>query len=152
MPHKNLLIISALIILAVVIIWFINLLPERYTAPVNSLMPDFLSEESPSAHQELPRNPITFTVAIKNNRFVPDRLEIKVNDSVRWVNEGETLHWVASDPHPTHTNEPGLDALGELQKGEFYIHQFKTPGIFSYHDHAAKLQELEAAQGIIIVK
>mgnify|MGYP001604830045 CR=1 FL=1 len=43
-------------------------------------------------------------------------------------------------------------AVGELQKGESYTHQFKTSGVFSYHDHAANLQELDSAEGVIIVK
>jgi len=141
------------IVLSLVIIASITFIFTKKSLPlVNQMVSGTFPEETKPAQKELPRSPITFTVTIKDNRFIPDTVEIRINDSIRWMNEDEALHWPASDPHPTHTNLTSLDALGEMQKGESYTHTFRQAGTFTYHDHASALKEAEFAKGKIVVK
>ena len=43
--------------------------------------------------------------------------------------------WVASAPHPTHTNYPGFDAKQGVASGEKYSFTFDKAGSWNYHDH-----------------
>lgn len=99
-----------------------------------------------------PGSPADHTVIIRDGRFDPQELTVSAGETVEWRNEDSALRWPASNPHPTHTGEPGLDALGELRTGETYRHTFNTPGTFGYHDHAvAKQGRGGAATGTVIV-
>lgn len=73
-------------------------------------------------------------VAIKNSAFDPSSVTVKSGDTVTWVNEDSTQHLVASDPHPTHTDLPGLQS-GSLSQGQSYTFTFVKVGTFGYHCH-----------------
>ena len=66
--------------------------------------------------------------------FVPQTMTIKKGESVTWMNEDSALHDVASNPHPTHTDLPGLRS-GTLQKGQSYTFRFDQAGNWGYHCH-----------------
>lgn len=91
-------------------------------------------------------------ITIRDGKFVPQEITVSAGETVEWRNEDSALRWPASNPHPTHTGEPGLDALGELRTGETFSHTFKTPGTYGYHDHAvAKQGRGGFATGTVIV-
>lgn len=72
-------------------------------------------------------------VTIKDFAFNPQVLTIKLGDSVTWVNEDSSLHIVASNPHPTHTDLPGL--IGDVAPGANYTFTFSIAGTWGYHCH-----------------
>jgi plastocyanin len=89
----------------------------------------------------------SFEVLITSSGFTPSTLTIKVGDTVTFINKDSNPHWPASDPHPTHTNYPGFDALRPLKTGESYSFTFTKQGAWGYHDHLNP-----SLRGIIIVE
>lgn len=76
-----------------------------------------------------------FEVLYTANGFVPDLLDVPVGSRVAFKNSADVSLWVASDPHPAHTDYPEFDAKREYAPGETYIFQFTRTGTFSYHNH-----------------
>lgn len=85
----------------------------------------------------------TVRVIINDEGFFPDKISISSGSTVSFVNQGERLHWPASNFHPTHTLYPEeggclgskFDACKGLKKGESYSFQFNILGIWPAHDH-----------------
>jgi plastocyanin len=92
------------------------------------------SSENQGTTTTLPAAPPAITVTIKNFAFSPNELTIKAGTTVTWVNEDSAPHMVASDPHPAHTDLPGL-VSGTLAQGQAYSYTFDKPGTFGYHCH-----------------
>lgn len=84
--------------------------------------------------------------------FSPAELAVKPGERVVWVNRDDELHWVASDPHPTHTGLSGFDARGEMRQGETYTYVFTEVGTFGYHDHAVARRNLTPTRGTVVVE
>ncbi len=74
-------------------------------------------------------------VDITASGFSPTSITIKKGDYIWFVNKDSASHWPASNPHPTHTDLPGFDALHALKTGEKYSYQFVKVGTWGYHDH-----------------
>lgn len=89
----------------------------------------------PSATQEALTQTEETTVSISDAGFSPAQVTVAAGTKVTFVNNGQGLHWPASDPHPTHTNLKGLDARKGLATGDTYSFIFSTPGTWGYHDH-----------------
>jgi len=77
--------------------------------------------------------------------YSPATLTIKSGDTVVFRNESSGEVWVASNPHPVHTDYPGFDSKKPLAKGEEYSFTFEKTGRFGYHNH------LNPSQGATIV-
>ena len=106
-----------------------------------SVVPDVKEEVvSPTVHE----------MTVSNGWFVPQRIEIKKGDTVRFVNTGKMNIWPASNPHPEHTHYPGssilkcktesdkiFDACRPLRPGEEFSFTFKEEGAWIYHNHLA---------------
>lgn len=83
------------------------------------------------------------TVIINDEGFSPEKLTVFKGTTITWVNEGERLHWPASNFHPTHTLYPEkggcigslLDACRGLQRGETYSFKLNKLGTWPMHDH-----------------
>jgi plastocyanin len=69
------------------------------------------------------------------NGFSPDNITVKSGTVVTFKNLDSAPHWPASDPHPTHTDLPGFDALKGLNQGETYSFTFTQLGKWGFHDH-----------------
>lgn len=74
-------------------------------------------------------------VSIIKNAFVPAFLTIKKGTEVSWTIADEESHRVASNPHPSHSQTPGLDSKDSLGPDSSYSFTFDQPGTYSYHDH-----------------
>lgn len=74
-------------------------------------------------------------VSMSDEAFEPATLSISAGDTVVFTNNGQALHWPASDPHPVHTDLLGFDAKKGLTTGETYSYVFTKPGTFGMHDH-----------------
>lgn len=74
-------------------------------------------------------------VSITDTGFLPATMTVPVNTTVTFTNNGQGAHWLASDPHPTHTAQAGFDAKRGLATGEAYTFTFTASGTWGYHDH-----------------
>lgn len=74
-------------------------------------------------------------VSIDDEGFSPDTLTVPAVTTVVFTNNGQGLHWPASDPHPTHTNLSALDSKKGLATGETFSFTFEKPGTYTMHDH-----------------
>ncbi len=74
-------------------------------------------------------------IAITDTGFEPATSTIKAGTAVTFTNNGQGLHWPASNPHPSHTTLSGFDALRGLATGESYTYTFTKVGTWGWHDH-----------------
>ena len=79
----------------------------------------------------------THVVSYTESGFDPTSLEIHLGDTVRWVNQGDKLMWVASDIHPTHKLFPEFDHKRAVGSGSFYEFTFEKLGDWTYHNHVS---------------
>ena len=101
-------------------------------------------------------NPIVINMADKPPFYTPAKVAIKVGETVRWVNGGETVHSVstsaANAQNPRDTSMPkGATAFdsGFIPPGGDYSYTFTVPGTYRYfclpHEKAGMV-------GMIVVK
>ena len=64
--------------------------------------------------------------------FSPRALRVAAGTTITFNNKTNRNMWVASDPHPTHTDNPSFN---QDQAGLTYSHEFNKPGIYNYHNH-----------------
>ena len=74
-------------------------------------------------------------VRYTNKGFVPDKIEVKKGDMVEFVNESSKDMWVASMPHPQHTDLPTFDQFRAYKKGAIFRYVFDKKGTWGFHDH-----------------
>jgi plastocyanin len=86
----------------------------------------------PTAHAY---KPVSYTVKLTYDGLSPAMLSIHPGDTVTLVNKTDALFWPASNPHPTHTDCPGFDALRGLANGESYSLTFTRVQTCGYHNH-----------------
>ena len=74
-------------------------------------------------------------ILISEEGFDPETFIIDVGDTVRWTNDGNSPHHIASDPYPEATDLPGLNSGEEpLGPGAYYEYTFTEPGTYGFHD------------------
>jgi len=71
--------------------------------------------------------------------YRPDPVKIKVGQTVKWVNTGETVHTVTTDPaqapDPSWASVPkGAETFdsGYMNVGDEFSYAFKVPGTYKY--------------------
>jgi len=94
----------------------------------------------------LPTN-VAITVNYTDSGFLPQTATIKKGEAVKWINKTDNNMWIASNPHPTHTDYPGFDQLSSVRRDESYIFTFEKSGSWGYHNH-----QNPSDRGIIIVQ
>ncbi|MEK7570358.1 MAG: cupredoxin domain-containing protein [Patescibacteria group bacterium] len=78
--------------------------------------------------------PTETAVSVTAAGYSPATITVKAGTTVIWTNRsGDTVR-VASDPHPTHTDLPGLES-SNLSNGETYSFTFTQVGTWGYHNH-----------------
>lgn len=83
--------------------------------------------------------PAGFVDIRHNSGFFPNSLIAAPNTKITWIALDDSLPYVASDPHPTHTDLPGLSS-STLHMGETYSFTFTQAGDWGYHNHNAPSQ------------
>lgn len=78
-------------------------------------------------------SPAAATVTLTSNGPDQPTVRIEVGQRVEFRN-GDTLpHWIASTPHPTHTDLPGFEK--NITAGGTYSYTFTRAGTFRYYDN-----------------
>lgn len=93
--------------------------------------PDIGTDKGLVAPAPLP--PLTATVEYTGSGFAPQNVTIRLGGTVTWVNKTGSL-WVASNPHPSHTDLPGLSS-GTIPMNGTYAFTFNQAGTWGYHNH-----------------
>jgi plastocyanin len=88
----------------------------------------------------------TTIVHLTNQGFEPARIEVKLGETVVFINNSSRKFWPASDLHPTHSIYPEFDAHAAIDPGGRWSFTFSKIGTWRYHDHLAP-----AARGVVVV-
>lgn len=81
------------------------------------------------------KSPRIYTVSYKAGVFSPTNLRIHAGDTVRFKNESFFPVRIASDPHPSHSDMPGFDSIGDIPQNSYFSFTFSEKGIFGYHNN-----------------
>lgn len=92
--------------------------------------------------QEQDKGPPVIIHMTDDMKFVPDRLTVRVGQTVEWINDAETAgpsHAVTTDPEKVmdskHVSSPmraeAFDS-GNIKPGKSFTHIFKVPGLYKY--------------------
>ncbi len=95
------------------------------------------SSEQPVSQPSVSQAPATEknVVAYSDSGFSPSILRVKIGITVIFKNEKSGPMWVASNPHPIHTDYSGFDAKRGYPRGESYSFTFTKAGNWKYHNH-----------------
>lgn len=89
------------------------------------------SKEAPAQNVPVETKTISFT----GSSFSPQFISVKLGDTVTFVNNSTVGMWIASAPHPTHTDYPEFDDKKALNPGESYTFTFTKAGTWKFHNH-----------------
>lgn len=102
-----------------------------FTTETNTYVPDTNSQDFLATPE-----PQTVAVTYTNTGFSPATVTINKGDTVTFENKGTQNMWVASNPHPAHTDYSVFDAKRSYTPGESYSFTFSETGTFPFHDHS----------------
>ena len=71
--------------------------------------------------------------------FAPNAMTLAPGSRVTWIALDGSLPFIASNPHPIHTEESGLQS-GTLRMGETYSYTFNAAKTYGYHNHNSSSQ------------
>lgn len=74
-------------------------------------------------------------VVFTNEGFTPSEIHIRKDTTVVWTSQSKNPMWVASDPHPSHTDLSGFDQKEILNAKGIYRFTFTKTGTWKYHNH-----------------
>ncbi len=90
---------------------------------------------------------MSVTIDYTDGGFIPSSVTIGDGASVTWANVSSGPMWVASAPHPAHTDYPGFDELKRVDSGGKYTFTFTKAGTWEFHNHAKA-----SDYGVVIVR
>jgi plastocyanin len=102
---------------------------------------------SPRPSASEPIDPSAPSIVYSDEGFTPDRLEIRLGQQVRFVNESQKPFWPASNIHPTHRIYPEFDASQPIPSGETWAFTFDRAGFWRFHNHLAPQMS-----GLVVVR
>jgi plastocyanin len=77
----------------------------------------------------------TFTITYTDKGFQPSFLSVRAGDVVKFRNQSPIGMWVASNPHPTHTDYIEFDAGNSVNANGEYSFTFNRVGVWGFHNH-----------------
>jgi plastocyanin len=96
---------------------------------------DSPNSPSPSPDSGSP-GPSGATITIANGSVSPQSVQIAVGQSVTFVNNDSRSRQMTSNPHPTHTDCPPINAVGNIPAGQTRVtNAFTTARTCGFHDH-----------------
>lgn len=131
-------IIAVIVVLVIVGVGYMLLKGQTKQQSSNNTSSDQNSQQvkptvQPTTGSEQNKN--TAAVEYNGQGFNPKSITVKVGDTVTWTNKDTDKLWVASNPHPVHTDYSGFDALKAIPTGETYSFTFTKVGTWGYHNH-----------------
>ncbi len=95
------------------------------------------SATGPSAIDTGAPGPSGATITIlATGALSPKTVQISVGQSVTFVNNDSRTHDMTSDPHPTHTQCPAINAVGLMAPGQTKLtNALSTATNCGFHDH-----------------
>ncbi len=91
------------------------------------------------------------TITITSSGVSPKALTVSPGSRVTFVNTDSRAHFMASDPHPIHTDCPELNQVGMLQPGQSGTSgNLNTVRTCGFHDHDNPGST--ALQGSIVIR
>jgi hypothetical protein len=76
------------------------------------------------------------TISVTSGAVSPREVTVPVGSRVNFVNQGDVIVEMTSDPHPVHTDCPPMNQVGGLRPGQTgQTGAFTTPGRCGFHDH-----------------
>jgi plastocyanin len=134
--NKNGVIITiVVIVLAVIGIIVFAMNSNNQPAPANSQSQSDQNVPISAATPTGQALPVNYSVSYTDQGFSPATVTINNGDSVTWTNNSTNRMWVASDPHPTHTDLPGFDEKTAVAAGGSWTYTFIVSGSHGYHNH-----------------
>jgi hypothetical protein len=104
---------------------------------------------TPTTPTSPPDNPNAITVTSAGAN--PKNLQVALGARVLFINNDSQPHWMASDPHPEHTDCPEFDQVGRLLPGQRReTGNLVTPRTCGFHDHNLPLST--ALQGQVTIR
>ena len=98
-----------------------------------------------------PSDPPAATITISNNTVNPKNITVPRGSSVAFANNDSRRHNMASDPHPTHTDCPEINAVGVVEPNRSkQTANLTTARTCGFHDH--EMDTLESLRGTITVQ
>lgn len=85
------------------------------------------------AQTTVPQSPNT--IIYTDNGFSPGTITVKVGTPVTFINQSSEDMWVASNPHPIHTDLSGFDEKQSVSNGGSYTYTFEKAGTWGFHNH-----------------
>ena len=135
----------AILAVAIIIVLIVLATKSKDKDATVEIIPQPTENETPSLPNNPPtqtepenttlNTPTTHTVSYGSTGFSPSSLTIKAGDTVTFTNGTSSKMWVASDPHPQHTNFSDFDAGKGYEAGTSYSYTFMKAGTYTYHDH-----------------
>ena len=106
-----------------------------------------VDSKSKSSYQNF-RGKGEVTINMEDIKFSPSTMVISKGTKVTWKNMDGVVHFVNTDPHPSHNALKDLNSL-DIKKGESYSYTFNVLGEWGFHCSAHVPQKMA---GRIIVE
>lgn len=74
-------------------------------------------------------------ILYRSPTFSPSVLRVKAGTTVTFHNDSNDSLWIASNPHPAHTDLSGFDSKASIEMGGDFSFTFDRLGTFGYHNH-----------------
>lgn len=74
-------------------------------------------------------------IKMQDDNFVPEKITIKKNQTVVFINESKEDKWPASNIHPTHQIYSEFDPKKPVPPNTSWSFKFDKVGIWRFHDH-----------------
>lgn len=94
----------------------------------------FKVTEPPKTISETADLPTVAKVTVTSKGFEPQTTSIIVGSAVEFTNADVAPRWVESDPFPTATSLPELNAKAATAPGESFVTILNKVGTYTYHD------------------
>jgi plastocyanin len=75
------------------------------------------------------------TITISGSGVSPNNITVAAGSRVTFVNQDSRTRDISSNPHPTHTQCPAINEVGQLQAGQSRSTGTLSAGTCGYHDH-----------------
>jgi plastocyanin len=92
--------------------------------------------KNPAAPDPGSPGPSGATITIANGGVTPKSVTVSKGQSVTFLNSDTRSHDMTSDPHPTHTQCPAINAVSTLSPGQSKLtNALTTATTCGFHDH-----------------